>query len=54
VIPEPFFWWLESYPELAAYLQGHAGPLWSDGHCLIYALAASSAWPESSALTERM
>jgi hypothetical protein len=54
VIPEPFFWWLESYPELAAYLQGHAGPLWSDGHCLIYALAASSAQPESPALTERM
>jgi hypothetical protein len=43
LIPQPSFWWLESYPELASYLETQAEPLWADDHCRIYALARTGA-----------
>ena len=35
----PSFWWLETYAELAAWLEGHARPVHASEHVRVYALS---------------
>jgi hypothetical protein len=53
LIPQPSFWWLESYPELASYLETQAEPLWADDHCRIYALARTGVRQSAAETAQR-